>query len=455
MASGEPTTTATAGGFAVDSWGQAKKEGYDSILDKQLEEAAAAASRIQAARRGQLDRRDMAEQSKAASKIQAEYRGRNARLEHPRKPPVPRQAAPRLLIPQTVREIGEAEEQTAWKEVERGLADGEFEAGAVGRISMSTGGELAVGLSGSSVTVRPGLKVKAEALPIYRVEKKTRCRAEPSMRSDKLGSVEVGEEVEVVEGPIELEGLGIERVRLAGDRGWCSLQNKEMEAILKRVYEAPKVNQDVLVTSVSPFSAARPKGIGEDREVVSPLLDVRSLPGTWNASFLNGVMIKLRHCCGSTRGLQVHWRPWPNNPYAGNPWEDVGGLSRSAAHVLFAAPKPGTFLVTSPKGRTLDCVWVQHKTPHPTFEDRRLEAGPGAASLEVQLALVPFPTGTPKAAGRHGRPDPTEWSGPYRLPRGASAVFRLSSAVYRPSRIRECKMDSPLAVPVPCLELVT
>ena len=44
------TTTATAAGYAVDSWGQAKKEGYDSILDQQLEEAAA---RIQAARRGQ------------------------------------------------------------------------------------------------------------------------------------------------------------------------------------------------------------------------------------------------------------------------------------------------------------------------------------------------------------------------------------------------------------------
>ena len=55
----------------------------------------------------------------------------------------------------------------------------------------------------------------------------------------------------------------------------------------------------------SAFSSQRPTGIGMDREVVSQLLDVRSLPGTWNASFNNGMMIKLRHCCGSTRGLQV------------------------------------------------------------------------------------------------------------------------------------------------------
>eukprot|EP01052_Picozoa_sp_SAG31_P055201 SAG31_NODE_15111_length_770_cov_1.207154_1_plen_191_part_00 len=177
------TTTATAAGYAVDSWGQAKKEGYDSILDQQLEEAAA---RIQAARRGQLDRREMAEKEKAASKIQAEFRGRNARMEHPRKPPVPRQVAPRLLIKKVARELSGEEETAARREVDRDVANGRFEAAAVKRISMSTGGEMAIGLSGSSLTVRPGLKVAAEALPIYRVEKRARCRAEPSMQSAKL-----------------------------------------------------------------------------------------------------------------------------------------------------------------------------------------------------------------------------------------------------------------------------
>ena len=55
-------------------------------------------------------------------------------------------------------------------------------------------------------------------------------------------------------------------------------------------------------------------------------------------------------------------------------------------------------------------VWVQHRTPHPTLADRRLVAAAG--SLLVQLALVPFPTGSPKSAGRHGKPDPAEWFGP-------------------------------------------
>ena len=68
------TTTATAAGYSVDSWGQAKKEGYESILDQQLEEAAAA--RIQAAQRSKLARRELDEEKGAASKIQAGFRGR-------------------------------------------------------------------------------------------------------------------------------------------------------------------------------------------------------------------------------------------------------------------------------------------------------------------------------------------------------------------------------------------
>jgi hypothetical protein len=96
-------------------------------------------------------------------------------------------------------------------------------------------------------------------------------------------------------------------------------------------------------------------------------------------------------------------------------------------------------VVTAPGGHTLDCIWVQHKTPAATPDQRRLGAG---GSMLVQLALVPFPHGTPKAAGLHGRvrrrfltpemprggcsgwvhapaqPDPMEWSGPFRVPRG-------------------------------------
>eukprot|EP01052_Picozoa_sp_SAG31_P037875 SAG31_NODE_4963_length_2833_cov_1.932699_1_plen_175_part_00 len=165
-----------------------------------------------------------------------------------------------------------------------------------------------------------------------------------------------------------------------------------METVLKRVYEPPKVAHDVVVGGVAPFTAFKPQGIGDDREVVSQLLDVRSLPGTWNAAFLNGLMVKLRHCCGSTRGLKVHRRPWPNNPYATNPWESVAGVSKSAQHVLFAAPLPTspvggwTFVVTAPKGRILDMIWVQHKTPHPTFADRRLDIGSEASALLVQVS---------------------------------------------------------------------
>lgn len=52
-------------------------------------------------------------------------------------------------------------------------------------------------------------------------------------------------------GPVELPGLGIERIKLGGERGWCSLQNKEMEDVCKRVYEAPKVDEDVVVCTLS------------------------------------------------------------------------------------------------------------------------------------------------------------------------------------------------------------
>jgi hypothetical protein len=116
-------------GFEVDAWGNAKKEGYASILDKQLEEAAA--KKIQSMQRGKIARQDLKDQKKAACKIQAEYRGRETRKKHPPKPAVPRQTAPRLLIPQTVREVSPEEEDTAAEEVERQIASGEYECAAV------------------------------------------------------------------------------------------------------------------------------------------------------------------------------------------------------------------------------------------------------------------------------------------------------------------------------------
>ena len=48
------------------------------------------------------------------------------------------------------------------------------------------------------------------------------------------------------------------------------------------------------VQSLEPFTALRPPGIKDDREVVSQLLRTSSLPGTWNAAFTNGVMVR-RH----------------------------------------------------------------------------------------------------------------------------------------------------------------
>eukprot|EP01050_Picozoa_sp_SAG11_P036119 SAG11_NODE_13584_length_648_cov_2.896175_1_plen_134_part_01 len=131
--------------------------------------------------------------------------------------------------------------------------------------------------------------------------------------------------------------------------------------MLKRLYEAPRVDDDVLVCGLEPFTALRPPGIPPAREVrpaasrrpacpppppaplrelrgghcprappllpapapapapalarrrqvVSQLCVVRSLPGTWDAAFTNGVMVKLRHCCGSTRGAPPPPRPPP------------------------------------------------------------------------------------------------------------------------------------------------
>ena len=91
---------------------------------------------------------------------------------------------------------------------------------------------------------------------IYRAVKRTLLRAEPSMRSAKQGWLEEGEELEVTAEPIVLPGLGIERVELEDGRGWCSLQNKEMEPVLKRLYEAPKIDEDVIVSAPdSPYQS--------------------------------------------------------------------------------------------------------------------------------------------------------------------------------------------------------